>query len=76
MAAVSEVSESVATFASVTERVLADALRSFSEEFDRTFLEQEVHDVVSQLWSDTNKVTTFIPVLALRDLRDRLNSGD
>lgn len=72
MAAVSEVPESVTTFASVTDRVLADAIRSFGAGMDAATLENEVHDVVSQLWSESTRVTTFIPVLALRELRDRL----
>jgi hypothetical protein len=72
VAAVSEVPESVTTFSSVTDRVLADAIRSFGAGLDAATLEKEVHDVVSQLWSESTRVTTFIPVLALRELRDRL----
>lgn len=72
MAAVTEVPESATTFASVADRVLTDALRSFGAEMDVAVLEKEVHDVLSGLWSESTRVTTFIPVLALRELRDRL----
>jgi hypothetical protein len=72
VAAVSEVPEIVSTFASVADRVLTDARRSFGAEMDVVTLEKEVQDVLSGLWSDSTRVTTFIPVLALRELRDRL----
>jgi hypothetical protein len=72
VAAVSEVPEIVSTLASVADRVLTDARRSFGAEMDVVTLEKEVQDVLSGLWSDSTRVTTFIPVLALRELRDRL----
>jgi hypothetical protein len=52
--------------------VLTDAQRSFGARLDAAMLEKEVHDVLSGLWSESTRVTTFIPVLALRELRDRL----
>jgi hypothetical protein len=72
VAAVTEVPESISTFASVADRVLTDAQRSFGARLDAAMLEKEVHDVLSGLWSESTRVTTFIPVLALRELRDRL----
>lgn len=61
--------------AAVAEKVMADAQRSFAADVDATLLERQVHEIVSQLWTESTKVTTFIPVLALRDLRDRLTNG-
>ena len=66
---------SAPTVASVSEKVVADAQRSFAADVDATLLERQVHEIVAQLWTESTKVTTFIPVLALRDLRDRLNDG-
>jgi hypothetical protein len=63
------------TAESVTEKVLADARRSFASDVDATLLERQVREIVAQLWTDSTTVTTFIPVLALRDLRDRLDNG-
>ena len=70
MNAVSDDTEQVATLATMSARVLADAQRSFGE-VDATVLEQHVHEVVSLLWTESTKVTSFIPLLALRDLRER-----
>jgi uncharacterized protein (DUF952 family) len=63
------------TLTSVAARVMADARRSFAADVDLAILEHETHDVVSRLWTESTKVTTFIPVLALRDLRERLGNG-
>ena len=67
--------DNVPTAATVAEKVLADAQRSFASDVDATLLERQVQDIVAQLWTESTKVTTFIPVLALRDLRERLNNG-
>ena len=63
------------TAASVAEKVVADAQRSFAAGVDATLLERQVDEIVAQLRTESTKVTTFIPVLALRDLRDRLDNG-
>jgi hypothetical protein len=62
-----------ADFASMSARVLADAQRSFAAGCDSTVLRGHVDDIVSGLWTESTRVTTFIPVLALRDLRARLD---
>ena len=64
------------TAASVAEKVVADAQRSFAAGVDATLLERQVHEIVAQLWTESTKVKTFIPVLALRDLRNRLDNGN
>jgi hypothetical protein len=66
---------SAPTAASMAEKVVADAQRSFAADVDATLLERQVHEIVAQLWTESTKVTTFIPVLALRDLRERLTNG-
>ena len=70
MKTVSDNVESVTTLASVSARVLADAQRSFAD-VDAVTLEKNVEEIVSVLWAESVRVTTFIPVLALRDLRER-----
>ncbi len=71
MKSVSNNGEAMGTLAAMSEKVLADAQRSFAD-VDGAVLEKNVHEVVSLLWSEAERVTTFIPVLALRDLRERL----
>jgi hypothetical protein len=56
-------------------RVYADARRTFAGEVDETRLEMEVAEVLDRLWTESTKVTAFIPVLALRDLRDRIEQS-
>ncbi|MBA2598644.1 MAG: hypothetical protein H0V00_18640 [Chloroflexia bacterium] len=73
MKAVSDDKSQVPTFATMSARVMADAQRSFAANIDTAILEQRVQEVVSLLWTESTKVTNFIPVLALRDLRDQLD---
>ena len=70
MKAVSDNADSMATMASMSAKVLADAQRSFVD-VDAATLEQNVQEIVSLLWAESVRVTTVIPVLALRDLRER-----
>ena len=72
MEAVLERDELETTRAALSLRVLADARRSFAADVDPVTLERDVHEVVAQLWTDSTKVTTFILVLALRALRERI----
>ena len=65
----------VTTAATVSARVFADARQSFAAKIDAATLREQVDEVVALLWTDSTKVTTFIPLLALRDLRTRL-AGD
>jgi hypothetical protein len=73
--ALADQEERVATIETMSARVLADAQRSFAAQVDSSILREHVSDVMAQLWTESTKVTTFIPVLALRELRVRLN-GD
>jgi hypothetical protein len=65
----------VATPATMMERVLVDARRAFGDVTDADVLERCVRDAVTGLWPDTIKVKTFVPVLALRQVRDMLETG-
>jgi hypothetical protein len=67
-------SESVRTPAAMTARVLADARRSFNG-IDDAVLEQFAREAVAELCGDSIKVTTFVPVLAMRRVRDLLQAG-
>lgn len=58
---------------SMTERVLTEARRAFTDLPDDR-LQGVVRGAVSDLWTDSVKVTTFIPVLAMRSVRERLQN--
>jgi hypothetical protein len=53
-------------------RIFAEAQRSFAAEMDAATLQHHVDEVVSLLWTEATTVTSFIPLLALRELRARL----
>ncbi|MEA2514570.1 MAG: hypothetical protein QOF01_4662 [Thermomicrobiales bacterium] len=67
-------SESVRTPAAMTARVFADAKRAFSDLADEAMLERFAHQAVDELYRDSTTVTTFLPVLALRRVRDLLET--
>lgn len=54
----------------VMRRVLVDAKRNFEGIADDAFLEAAAREAVSELWQDSVKVTSFIPVLAMRRMRE------
>ena len=54
----------------VTRRIVIDAKRAFDGVADEAFLEDVAHKAVRELWRDSIKVTTFVPVLAMRRIRD------
>ncbi len=70
MEAVIEAAETTMTRTKMTERVLADACRSFASGVDVDVLQGQIAQIVDGLWTESTRVTTFIPVLALRDLRE------
>ena len=73
MAAVAERQGNLATVAAMTERIMLDAQRSFASGVDPADLKRHADEVIAQLWTESTTVTTFIPVLALRALRERLD---
>ncbi|MFL5760172.1 MAG: hypothetical protein ACJ789_10555 [Thermomicrobiales bacterium] len=63
-------SDALKTQGAASARVLADARRSYSEVVDDSFLEAWSHRAVDELWSESIKVKNFVPVLALRRIRE------
>ena len=66
-------SDTISTPASMTARVLNDARRAWGQEVDAPELERYAREAVADLWRDSIKVRTFVPVLALRQIRDMLD---
>lgn len=65
--------ETLITPASMTARVLKDARRAWGDEVEAPVLERCAREAVADLWRDSIKVQTFVPVLALRLIRDMLD---
>ncbi len=63
----------VVTPATMASRVLKDARRTYGEAVDSSDLERYAEAAVADLWRDSIKVTTFVPVLALRQIREMLD---
>jgi hypothetical protein len=62
------------TSAAMTERVIVEAKRAFGDRADELRLEQCAREAVAGLWRDSIAVTAFVPVLALRHVREMLES--
>jgi hypothetical protein len=60
--------------AAMTARVYADAERVFGGQAPAVVLERCAHDAVADLWVEGIRITSFVPVLALRHVRDMLRS--
>jgi hypothetical protein len=58
--------------AAITARVVSDARRLFRDVADDALLERCVRQTVADLWSGSIRVTSFVPVLALREVREVL----
>ena len=58
--------------AEMTARVVADAKRVYRDMADEGALERCARQAVAELWHHPIKVTAFVPVLALRRVRDVL----
>jgi hypothetical protein len=54
-------------------RVLTDAKRTYNDVADSSVLERCAHRAVFELWTDSCTVTSFIPVLAMRHIREMLD---
>lgn len=69
--------QGVASFAktrqTISARVLAESRRSYGAMVDESTLEAWVSAAISSLLTEQTRVTQFIPVLAMRDIRDRAN---
>ncbi len=53
-------------------RVLKDARRTYGDEIEVEQLQMYAEAAVADLWRDSIKVTSFVPVLAMRLIRDML----
>lgn len=61
--------ERTVTPESMRTRVLAEARRSFADGISDADLERCVDLAVADVWTEQTRVTSFIPVLALREVR-------
>lgn len=57
----------------MAKRVLTDARRAFGDEVEEPLLERYAHEAVASLWQESIRVKTFVPVLALREIREMLD---
>jgi|GEM_PF-3550989 len=57
----------------VTRRVVIEAKRAYESVVDVEFLEHCAERAVKELWRDSIKVTTFVPVLAMRRVRESVD---
>jgi hypothetical protein len=55
----------------VTERVLDEVRRAF-DGLDPVFLERVTREAVDELWGESIRVTSFVPVLAMRRVRETI----
>jgi len=69
-------SDALRTVDGVRDRVLSEARRTFSQLVDDSFLEDCAARAVDELWTESIKVKTFVPVLALRRIRDVIESQE
>ena len=60
------------TPSAIMARVVLDAKRAFSTVRDEERVERAARQAVEEFWSAKVKVTVFIPVLAIRRIRDLL----
>jgi hypothetical protein len=58
----------------VTERVLDEVRRTY-DGFDLAFLERVTREAVADIWGDSIQVTSFVPVLAMRRVREVVEQG-
>jgi hypothetical protein len=57
---------------SMSDRVVADAKRLYGGLASDVVLEQRAIAATAEIWTDSIKVTHFVPVLALRRVREML----
>ena len=68
--------ESTLSAESVTNRLVIDAKRDIGAGADDQFLEYCARAAVREVWHDSVRVTTFVPVLAMRRMREMVSSRD
>lgn len=60
--------------ASVEARVVRQAMLAYRHQVDPSLLEQWSREEVGRLWGDGVRVTTYVPMMALRRIRERLRA--
>jgi hypothetical protein len=68
-------SEAAKSPAAIADRVAADAKRTFGSIKDEASLDALARNAVDEFFRDSIKVTTFVPVLALRRVRDQVGGA-
>ena len=68
--------ESLQTITAVTARVVVDAKRAFGSVADEAFIERCAREAVQDIWRESIKVTSFVPVLAMRRIRDEVGAQE
>lgn len=74
MPVVTEALDGTISAETVALRLVTDAKRDYGADADDGFLEQCARDAVRDVWHDSVKVTTFVPVLAMRRMREIVSS--
>jgi len=67
-----ETKEQAPDWALMSDRVVADAKRLYGGFVNDVVLEQRAREATAEIWTDSIKVTHFVPVLALRRVREKL----
>jgi hypothetical protein len=67
-----EINEQVPDQALMADRVVADAKRLYGSLVNDVVLEQHAREATAEIWTDSIRVTHFVPVLALRRVRETL----
>lgn len=68
--------ESLKTPEALTRRVVIEARRAFDGVADEAEIELCARNAVTELWGDSIKVTTFVPVLAMRRIREIITAPE
>lgn len=70
--ALPETNEQTPDRALMCDRVVADAKRLYGCLVNDVVLEQHAREATAEIWTDAIRVTHFVPVLALRRVREKL----
>ena len=70
--ALSEINEQAPDQDLMSDRVVADAKRLYGSLVNDVVLERHAREATAEIWTDSIKVTHFVPVLALRRVREML----
>ncbi len=60
----------------IVARVVTDAKHLYRDLADEVVLEQCAHRAMDEIWTSSIRVTSFVPVLALRQIREVLAGAE